>query len=365
MVIGFKREFIPSQEQKEYLERLFNIRNWYWNKLHEVMQNESGRGSKLSCIYKITEIYNTAPDYFDTFHTRMLRGIARAYSEAWKACFHKIRKAPKEHKRDLGNHASVTFDDIGTLKPSITCSEHKELALKNLLLCEPLPSDAISYKSVCFSRHNGKYFISGTYECPDRIKHSKEGQIGLDLGIKTFAVDNTGKEYKVPKRILRIQQRINKLQRALAKKQERSAKRQRVITKLEKAYTRKSNIVRDFTEKLSTQLLEGHSLIALETLDFVQWRKGQGKKGNNKLAASQVGYFVQRLKAKSVFYPDCKLVFIDPYYKSTQTCSSCGNVKPMKLSERTYICPHCGMILDRDQNAAVNILAEAVRSLSV
>lgn len=356
LIKGFKTELFPNTEQAQYLEILFNISRYSWNKLHELKKDSNSSKHQFACV---KELQTLIPEEFEPFHNRLLYAVAKDYSDAWQACFRKIRRAPKFHS-EIKNHASVSFCSLNQKTLGISCKEHKELAFKNLLLKEPVPG-FISAKRITFSRHNGKYFISASLEMEVPEKESENNSIGLDLGIKTFATDNTGKKYKLPKRILRIQARINRLNKILSGKQKGSNKRQQVITKLERAHDRKSNIAKDFTEKLSTKLLQTNTLIGLETVDISEWKKGKGKLGNNKLAASCLGRFRDRLVQKSKEYPHCKIVFIDKYYPSTQICSKCGHSHKLTLKERTYTCSECGNSLDRDHNAAINILTEALR----
>lgn len=185
--------------------------------------------------------------------------------------------------------------------------------------------------------------------------------VGVDLGIKDFAVCSDGKkfdglDYK------KIDRRITFLQKNYSRTRKGSQNRGKARIKLALAHERKANMRKDFLHKLSSKLISENQVICLEDLNV------QGMVKNHSLARSisNQGWseFVSMLEYKSKWYGR-EMVKIDRFYPSSKTCSECGNKNDnLTLNDREWICSSCGCVLDRDINAAKNILREGIESLN-
>lgn len=189
--------------------------------------------------------------------------------------------------------------------------------------------------------------------------------IGVDLGLKDFAVisNSDGFEYKqAPKPYAKRLKKNKRLHRQLSKKQKGSNNRKKAQLKLSRNYRHIRNKRKDAINKLTTLLAKTKSVIVIEDLNV------KGMQGNHKLARSIAdvswGEFKRQLEYKTVWYGS-KLIKIDRFFPSSKICSKCGGRnKDLDLSQRTWICPHCGALLNRDENAAINIRNEGIRLLS-
>ena len=183
--------------------------------------------------------------------------------------------------------------------------------------------------------------------------------IGLDVGLKNFYTSSDGDVVQAPKPLKKYLNKVKKLHRKLSKKQSGSNNKDKARIRLTKTMEKISNIRNDFLHKLSTQLIRENQTIAVEKLNI------EGMKKNHKLARSiddvSWGQFFYLLQYKSNLYGR-RVVQIDPYFPSSQLCSHCGykNKKVKNLSVRNWICPRCGANHDRDKNAAINILKQAM-----
>lgn len=188
--------------------------------------------------------------------------------------------------------------------------------------------------------------------------------IGIDLGLKEFAITSDGEKFENPKYLAKSLQRLKFLQRSLSRKTKGSKNREKTRLKVARLYSRISEQRRDFLQKLSTMLIRGYDKICLENLQVSNMVK------NHKLARSisDVSWseFVRMLKYKAEWYGR-KVIQIDTFYPSSQLCSVCGckNSVLKDLSIRHWECSECGAMHDRDINAAKNILQEGLRIASV
>jgi len=220
-------------------------------------------------------------------------------------------------------------------------------------------------KSATISKNSiGQYFVS--ILCEEEIEElpKTNKNIGIDLGIKEFAAmsDNTKVEnLKLTKtyddKLKREQRRLSrrcKLAKDKHKKLSESKNYQKQKKKVAKIHNKIRNKRTDFIRKLSTKIINSHDIICIEDLNI----KGMLK--NHKLAKniSDVSWyeFRRHLEYKANWYGR-KVVKVHTFYPSSKTCSCCGNVKEtLKLSERLYHCECCGLEIDRDYNASLNIL---------
>ena len=179
--------------------------------------------------------------------------------------------------------------------------------------------------------------------------------VGIDVGLKAFAVDSDGNSIENPRYAEKSAKRLAKFQRRLAKCKKGSNNRKEIKAKISKIHKRINNQRDDFLHKLSRLYVNNYDNICIEDLDV----KGLKEKGHNTGMhrsihdASWAKFaFMRSYKAQSA---GRKLISVDPR-NTTQRCSNCGSIVRKELSERIHECPYCGFVADRDYNSSRNIL---------
>lgn len=204
---------------------------------------------------------------------------------------------------------------------------------------------------------SGKYFVSIKYETEQALLPKTNKAVGVDIGIKELAITSDGHKFANNKRLKQSERKLARLQRQLSRKSKDSNRREKARIKVAQQYEKIANQRMDDIHKTTTELVRNYDLICIEDLNV------RGMMKNHRLAKSlsdvSMGEFQRQLAYKCEWYGKT-LVKVDRFYPSSQICSNCGyqNKKAKDLSVRTWRCPECGEIHDRDINAAKNILAE-------
>lgn len=210
-------------------------------------------------------------------------------------------------------------------------------------------------KQVTFKRDNcGDYWASCLIEIREPEKLPLNGNsVGIDLGIKDLVITSQGVVYENKKYFTNTQKKLKRIQRKFSKTKKGGKNREKLRKKIAKTYRKITRQREHYYHKISNDLIRENQTIVLETLRIKNMVK------NRKLAKSisdaSWGTLIRMLEYKSQWYGR-ELIRVDTFYPSSKTCSGCGNVKEeLKLSERTYKCESCGLEIDRDLNASINI----------
>jgi putative transposase len=210
-------------------------------------------------------------------------------------------------------------------------------------------------KSVTVSKtRTGKYFVSALCEVEKSAPQYRGSEAGIDMGLKHFAVTSDEEFFASPRHLLKAERRLRRYQRSLSRRKKGSAGKERKRNRVALLHEKVTNQRKDFHHKLSRYLVETYGAIYLEDLNV------KGMVRNKRLAKhiSDAGWasFTIQLVYKGEWY-GCWVEKIDRYYPSSKTCCVCGYVNgDLTLKDRNWVCPDCGTKLERDLNAAVNIL---------
>ena len=207
---------------------------------------------------------------------------------------------------------------------------------------------------------SGKWLACLAAEEPPIEKFSNnKPKVGIDLGLETFAALSNGEKFPNPRHIKKYESRLAFLQRKRAKTQKGSRNRKKANETVARHYLKLKNTRYDFLHKLSHTLVNSYSLIALEDLACQQMAE---KKFGKQIHDAAWGSFARMIQYKAES-AGAEAIFVNPK-NTTRECCMCGNLQDMPLDERIYSCNVCGNSMDRDVNAARNILARATAGMA-
>src|SRR5712692_1147364 len=289
----------------------------------------------------------------ETAYRNFFRRVALGKQGLWrgKLGFPKMKKKSK---------AIGSFRLTGSIKVFSDAVQLPRLGRLRLYEHEYIPTDA-KVLSATVSEQAGRWFASiQVEEDGEQPVPTATSAIGVDLGIKTLATLSDGTTFANPRALKYAQKRLRRLERKKSRRKLVGQNRKQTCKKLAKQHARIATIRKDAAHKLTTYLCKNHALVAIEDLHVAGMLK------NHKLAQavsdSNFGEIRRQLEYKAAWH-GMHLVTVDRFYPSSKTCSSCGWIDgDQTLAVRVFVCKQCSMALDRDENAAKNILNEALRS---
>ena len=360
---SFKVRIYPNMEQQVLLEKTFGANRFVYNYFLNLK-------SKLYEFYKINLSYNNSSkimtelkkqkSWLKEVDSVSLQQSLRDLDSAYQNFFSGKSKYPKFKQKD-GKNSYRTNSNIKISNRYITVPKLGMLRFRDNYNLED--KNILKIYNVTISKTtSGKYFVSISADVYIPHFERTNQNVGIDLGLKDFAILSSGEKVKNPRILEHLEIRYRKLAKSLSRKVKGSANYQKARLKLTKFHDKISNIRKDFLHKLSTKLIKTYDIICVENLNI----KGLIK--NHKLAKSfqdvSLYEFVRQLEYKVKWYGKT-ISKVDRFYPSTQLCSNCGfkNSDVKNLNIREWDCPKCGTHHDRDINSAINILNEGLRLL--
>ena len=378
---GFKYRIYPKNNQTEQIEVMFKAKRYVWNYFLNINKHRLNHHKSVlnyTKMSKLLTLLKRKQAWLNQCEKSVLQNTIKYQYQTFLKFFKKECGFPK-FKSYKNNYQSIkmnyTNGNIGILEKDIEYTSTGKFKKQNCKIKLPkIKQVKIAYSrqyegrivSCTLSRDtDNKYYISLC--CVDIEINPLEqtgAVVGIDLGIKEFATTSDNEIINNPKFYRKYEEKLIKTQRKLSKRKKGSNNRNKQRLKVNKWHKKIANFRIDFLQKLSTKLIRDYDIICMEDLN------SSGMIKNHKLAKSisDASFFEFNRELEYKARWNYKLISrIDRFYPSSQICSHCGNKSSQTkdLAVRTYICEECGLEIDRDYNASINILNEGLRILEL
>lgn len=375
MIKGFKIRIYPTKEQESLIWKHIGASRFIYNYMLDLQKKNYENGGKFISAFSMNKLLTPLKKqeefkWLNEVSSVMLQcacgDLAEAYKHFFKGAGHPRFKSKKRSKPAFPircdcfrfDGGCVVIQKIGHIKykSDFQFPEGKGHKSSNVRL----------------SYVDGKYMLSFGMECENQAPKLTDKPMGIDLGVKELAVVACGKEQIVfhninkSRKMRLMKKRIHHVQRSISRKYEASKKRnggkyvkteniKREECKLRKLHAKMANIrlnyIHQTTHKLISML---PAKVIMEDLNVSGMMKN---KHLSKAIQEQCFYeFIRQMKYKCE-WNSIPFQQVGRFYPSSKTCSCCGSIKhDLKLSDRTYVCSNCGLEIDRDYNAAINLM---------
>ena len=358
---AYKFRIYPSEEQKIFFAKTIGCTRFIYNQMlaDKISYYEKTKGMLHNTPAQYKKKYLWLKEVDSLALTNAQKNLETAYDNFFKNTkigfpkFKAKRKTKKAYTtNNVNNNIKIVnnYLKIPKIKSLIKIKIHRNIP------------DNYKLKSVTVSQTpGGKYYASILFEYEDQVQE-KELQkfLGLDFSMHELYRDSNGNEPAYPKYYRNAEEKLAREQRRLSKMQKGSNNRSKQRIKVAKLHEKVSSQRKDFLHKLSRQTADAYDCVCIESLDM----KAMSQMLNFGKSVSDNGWgmFTTFLRYK-LEEQGKKLVRVDRFFASSQTCSVCGykNVKTKNLALREWDCPQCGTHHDRDVNAAINIRNEGMR----
>lgn len=359
---NYKFRIYPNKEQVRKLNNWLETCRIIYNSALVDRKNHyarTGKGLTRTAQQVILKADKLKHPRVKEVHSQPAQEVLFRVERAFNNFFRRMRTGDKPgypRYKGPGQYKSLTFTQFGDGRGASFQNDKLKLSKIGLVKIN-LHREIHGDIKICTIKRekSGKWYAILTVKEYPVLYSPNYKPIGIDVGIKEFAVLSNGESVPNPKHLRKSEKKLKTLQRNLSRKKKGSKNRAKAKLKLARLHEKIRNQRRDFHHKLSAQLTWKYGKIVVEDLEIANMVK------NHNLAKSISdagwGEFISMLtyKAESAGREVVKA----PPHGTTQVCSRCGAVVKKDLSVRIHICPHCGLVLDRDHNAAINILHKA------
>ena len=361
---AYRFRLYPDEGQKVLIEKHIGSCKFVWNHFLDFRNRrytETGKGINYNDMAKLLPTLKKEHEWLNEINSQSLQQTLMNLDTSFDRFFRKLTKHPVFRKKRNGGsftvpqHFSIGDNSITIpkFKDSIRIFMHRDVGG--------------TPRSMTISRTaSGKYYVSILAETATIPPESKgveaESSVGMDVGITDFLTLSNGMQIGNPKNLKKTEKKLAKRQRQLTKKQKGSKNRNKARIKVARINEHIANQRKDFHEKVSDILTRQYDTIITEDLNV------SGLMRNHHLAKhiGDAGWssFFTMLKTKALSRGK-NIIEIGKFDPSSKMCSHCGHVYDLTLSERTWICPRCNTVQDRELNASINIKKFGLRKAGV
>lgn len=358
---AYKYRIYPNKKQQELIRKTFGCTRYVYNHYLDKQKTDKTNYTYVKCAKDLTQLKKEL-EWLKEVDSVGLQTSLKDLDVAYKNFFSgrsgypkfKSRKNRHQSYRTSFSHNNIAFMDKYIKLPKLGLVKVRD---------KQVPQGRILNATIS-QEPDGRFYYSLCCIDVSFEQLPKTNQfVGIDLGLVDFAIFSDGIKIENPRFFEKSEKKLAKLQQELSRKTIGSNRWNKARIKVAKLQKHISNQRKDFLQKLTTSIVRKYDVICIEDLDVKTMKETELTIRNKRVSDVSWSEFRRQLTYKSTWYGR-KLSAVDRYYPSSQICHYCGHIDGKKAETiRFWVCPKCNSKLDRDINAAINILNEGLRTI--
>lgn len=359
---AYKFRLFPNRNQQRELDIMLETHRRLYNAClaqRKSAWETNGKGIKYTQQSAWYKTQRTVNKWFAKLNFSSAQATMRRLDKAFKGFFRRVKAGQKPgypRFKARGRFNSIEFPSYGD---GIRLKEKLRIQHVGRVRCKVHRAIEGAVKTATLKKEADKWFVVLSCVLPDTpCAQNNKPAVGIDVGLQHFLTTSDGEHVPNPRYLKTALPKLKRLQRAVSRKQKGGSNRRKAVKQLQRAHVKVSNCRHDHQHKTSLELIRRYGTIAVEDLNVTKMLRTHWFAQ----AISDAGWagFLDTLKHKA---ESAGVLCVDVDCRNTsQECSRCGEHVQKSLSVRFHRCPHCGLVLQRDVNAARNILARALQA---
>lgn len=358
---AYRYRLFPTKSQVSQMEQTLEICRWVYNETLAMRKNAWEQEQRHISYYESKRqipLWKKERPELSTVYSQVLQNVTLRVDLAFKAFFRRLKSGEKPgypRFKGKGRYDSFTYPQSG-FKLDGDRLHLSKIGDVRVVLHRPVEG---TIKTLTIRRSaTGKWYACFSVEYDPTPAPQKESVVGIDVGLESFATLSNGEKIENPRFFRTDEKALAKAQRKLSKAEKGTPERKKARKIVAHVHERIANRRLNFAHQTSRKVVDRFGTIVFEDLNITNMQKNHHLAKSIADVAWNMFITITESKAEDA---GSRVILVNPR-NTSQMCSRCGMIVAKTLSDRVHSCPHCGLVMDRDQNAAINIMRLGLQS---